>query len=233
MISYMFFEPLLEYPISKVLSKICMAHFLCNQGSIEYRNPFSFVKDIIKTQTLYSHRISRNRINLSSLKSSWKIVVEVYNCSKWSKVWHILWAIPYIEKDFKHFQRTNAMQWLTIKHYKQSGHKKQHLYRLCSSEIILHNNIVFPEDQKDSPTELAFKYAVYKINRGHQVLRNHTITYDIQYVPRDDSFRTTKKVYYNVLVLLVLPIFNHACIVPAYALVYKNILYKKRYNWWS
>ena len=27
-----------------------------------------------------------------------------------------------------------------------------------------------------------------------QVLHNHTIVYDIQYVPQEDSFRTTKKV---------------------------------------
>ena len=27
-----------------------------------------------------------------------------------------------------------------------------------------------------------------------QVLHNHTIVYDIQYVPKEDSFRTTKKV---------------------------------------
>ena len=55
-------------------------------------------------------------------------------------------------------------------------------------------NVIFTEDQKDSPTELAFKYAVYEINRGQRVLQNHTIVYDIQYVPREDSFRTTKKV---------------------------------------
>lgn len=50
------------------------------------------------------------------------------------------------------------------------------------------------DDQKDSPAELAFKYAVYQINQGNHVLRNHSLIYDIQYVPREDSFRTTKKV---------------------------------------
>ena len=52
----------------------------------------------------------------------------------------------------------------------------------------------FPDDQKDSPTELAFKYAVYRINNDPTVLPNNTIAYDVQYVPAEDSFRTTKKV---------------------------------------
>ena len=50
------------------------------------------------------------------------------------------------------------------------------------------------DDQKDSPTELAFKYAVFRINNDPDVLPNNTIAYDIQYVPPEDSFRTTKKV---------------------------------------
>ena len=47
---------------------------------------------------------------------------------------------------------------------------------------------------QDSSTELAFKYAVYKINKDPNILANKTLTYDIQYVPREDSFRTTNKV---------------------------------------
>ena len=53
---------------------------------------------------------------------------------------------------------------------------------------------LFSEDQKESPTELAFKYAVFKINKAKDVLPNNSLTYDIQYVPSEDSFRTTKKV---------------------------------------
>ena len=40
---------------------------------------------------------------------------------------------------------------------------------------------------------MAFKYAVYRLNRERTVLPNTTLVYDIQYVPRDDSFRTSKK----------------------------------------
>ena len=36
------------------------------------------------------------------------------------------------------------------------------------------------EDQKDSPTELAFKYAVYRINKNREILPNHNLVYDIQ-----------------------------------------------------
>jgi ionotropic kainate glutamate receptor 2 len=52
---------------------------------------------------------------------------------------------------------------------------------------------IFTEDQKDSSAELAFKYAVYRINKDKDLLPNTTLVYDIQYVPRDDSFRTSKK----------------------------------------
>lgn len=52
---------------------------------------------------------------------------------------------------------------------------------------------IFTEDQKDSSTELAFKYAVYRINKEKSILTNTTLVYDIQYVPKDDSFRSSKK----------------------------------------
>ncbi|GLV33801.1 uncharacterized protein CBL_11312 [Carabus blaptoides fortunei] len=52
---------------------------------------------------------------------------------------------------------------------------------------------IFTEDQKDTSVELAFKYAVYRINKDRELLPNTTLVYDIQYVPRDDSFRTSKK----------------------------------------
>ena len=52
---------------------------------------------------------------------------------------------------------------------------------------------IFREDQKDSSAELAFKYAVYRLNRERSVLPNTTLVYDIQHVPKEDSFRTSKK----------------------------------------
>lgn len=60
----------------------------------------------------------------------------------------------------------------------------------CSSYIT---GAIFTEEQKDSSTELAFKYAVYRINKDKNILPKTTLIYDIQYVPKDDSFRTTKK----------------------------------------
>lgn len=52
---------------------------------------------------------------------------------------------------------------------------------------------IFTQDQKDSSTELAFKYAVYKINKDKHLLPKTTLVYDIQYVPKDDSFHASKK----------------------------------------
>ena len=52
---------------------------------------------------------------------------------------------------------------------------------------------IFREDQKDSSVELAFKYAVLRLNRDRTLLPNTTLVYDIQYVPKDDSFRTSKR----------------------------------------
>ncbi|XP_049838250.1 glutamate receptor ionotropic, kainate 2-like isoform X1 [Schistocerca gregaria] len=52
---------------------------------------------------------------------------------------------------------------------------------------------VFTQDQKDSSTELAFKYAVYRINKDKHLLPKTTLKYDIKYVPKDDSFHASKK----------------------------------------
>ncbi|XP_055858131.1 glutamate receptor ionotropic, kainate 2 isoform X2 [Episyrphus balteatus] len=59
---------------------------------------------------------------------------------------------------------------------------------------VIRIGAIFTEDQKDSSTELAFKYAVYRINKDKTILPNTQLVYDIEYVPRDDSFRTSKKV---------------------------------------
>lgn len=52
---------------------------------------------------------------------------------------------------------------------------------------------LFTHDQRNSSTELAFKYAVYKINKERIILPKTTLVYDIQYVPKDDSFHASKK----------------------------------------
>ncbi|XP_071568974.1 glutamate receptor ionotropic, kainate 2 isoform X4 [Temnothorax nylanderi] len=52
---------------------------------------------------------------------------------------------------------------------------------------------IFTHDQKDSSTELAFKYAVYKINKDKIILPKTTLEYDIQHVSKDDSFHASKK----------------------------------------
>lgn len=49
---------------------------------------------------------------------------------------------------------------------------------------------IFSEDQKDSSIELAFKYAVYKINKDRSILPKTTLVYDIQV--RNNSIEITK-----------------------------------------
>ncbi|KAH8269816.1 hypothetical protein KR018_012143, partial [Drosophila ironensis] len=65
--------------------------------------------------------------------------------------------------------------------------------------LVINNMIpfigaIFTEDERESSIESAFKYAIYKINKEKSLLPNTQLVYDIEYVPRDDSFRTTKKV---------------------------------------
>lgn len=59
--------------------------------------------------------------------------------------------------------------------------------------IVTSTGAIFSEEQKQSHIELAFKYAVHKINRDRVILPKTTLVYDIQYVPKDDSFHATKK----------------------------------------
>lgn len=49
------------------------------------------------------------------------------------------------------------------------------------------------EEQRGSPTEQLFKYAVERINRDPELLPNTTLIYDIHYVDREDSWHTSKK----------------------------------------
>ena len=52
---------------------------------------------------------------------------------------------------------------------------------------------IFNDDQKGNSVELAFKYAVYRINKDANLLPNTTLVYEIQYVPKKDSFHAGKK----------------------------------------
>ncbi|XP_071541831.1 glutamate receptor ionotropic, kainate 2-like isoform X8 [Panulirus ornatus] len=58
---------------------------------------------------------------------------------------------------------------------------------------VIRVGAMFTAEQREGPTELAFKYAVYRINKDSTLLPNTTLVYDIQYVPRDDSFHASKK----------------------------------------
>lgn len=52
---------------------------------------------------------------------------------------------------------------------------------------------LFREDQRDSIYDLAFKFAIHKINKDTRILPKSLLTYDIQYVDKDDSFHANKQ----------------------------------------
>ncbi|KAI1298706.1 Glutamate receptor ionotropic, kainate 2 [Halotydeus destructor] len=94
-------------------------------------------------------------------------------------------------------------------HFESFVHRNFPLVYLAviSAILIQHTNglpniikigALFTDDEKDTSTELAFKYAVYRINKDRNLLPNTTLIYDIQYVNRDDSFHAAKKACYQI-----------------------------------
>lgn len=67
------------------------------------------------------------------------------------------------------------------------------LYFSISMTIIGYVGAIFREDQRDSFYDLAFKFAIHKINKDPRILPKSLLTYDIQYVDKDDSFHTNKQ----------------------------------------
>ncbi|KAL7726784.1 hypothetical protein ACLKA6_001499 [Drosophila palustris] len=59
---------------------------------------------------------------------------------------------------------------------------------------VIRVGAIFTEDEREGSIESAFKYAIYRINKEKTLLPNTQLVYDIEHVPRDDSFRATKKV---------------------------------------
>lgn len=87
------------------------------------------------------------------------------------------------------------------------------------NSIFFFPGALFTEDQRGSPSELAFKYSIYRINKDKDLLANSTLVYDIQYVPKDDSFHAAKKgkllttlVFFNIIFhqIIKIKIFNHS-----------------------
>ncbi|XP_034244702.1 glutamate receptor ionotropic, kainate 2-like, partial [Thrips palmi] len=58
---------------------------------------------------------------------------------------------------------------------------------------IINIGAIFTEDQRDSAAELAFKYAVYRVNEDPVLLPNTKLMYHIEYVAREDSFHAAKQ----------------------------------------
>ena len=62
------------------------------------------------------------------------------------------------------------------------------------------NSRVHPEDLE---AEIAFRYAVQRINRDRNILPNTTLIYEIQYVAKDDSFHAAKKGFLLIIFFLI------------------------------
>lgn len=64
--------------------------------------------------------------------------------------------------------------------------KYSNIYFVCAGGI-------FPEELKSTPVEVAFKYAVYSVNRERKLLGNNTtLVYRILYYSNNDIFQATK-----------------------------------------
>ncbi|KAH9425801.1 Glutamate receptor ionotropic, kainate 1, partial [Dermatophagoides pteronyssinus] len=67
------------------------------------------------------------------------------------------------------------------------------------SSIATNNNRPSPSilgsnnDNDEFEAEIAFRYAVKRINKDRNILPNTTLIYDIEYISRDDSFHAAKK----------------------------------------
>ena len=78
------------------------------------------------------------------------------------------------------------------RHKKKKKKKKKKKIQQLNLRLIIAGAIL-TEDQRGGPTEMVFKYAISRINRNPELLPNTTLTYDIHYVNREDSFHASKK----------------------------------------
>lgn len=62
-----------------------------------------------------------------------------------------------------------------------------------SLSLFSYKGAIFREEQRDSIYDLAFKFAIHKINKDPRILPKSLLTYDIQYVDKDDSFHANKQ----------------------------------------
>jgi len=59
--------------------------------------------------------------------------------------------------------------------------------------LFIFSGGIFPEELESSPIEVAFKFAVFSVNRDHKLLGNNTnLVYRIFYYKNNDIFQATK-----------------------------------------
>lgn len=59
---------------------------------------------------------------------------------------------------------------------------------------VIRIGAVYGEYQRAGSMESAFKYAIYRINKDKTLFTDTQFIYDIEYIRRDDTFRSTKRI---------------------------------------
>ncbi|XP_061725506.1 glutamate receptor ionotropic, kainate 2 isoform X2 [Cydia pomonella] len=72
------------------------------------------------------------------------------------------------------------------------------VHAVAAVSPVIKIGAILTDEARGGSTELAFKYAVYRINKERSVLPDSTLVYAIQYIPAGDSFRSYKKACHEI-----------------------------------
>ncbi|XP_063632011.1 glutamate receptor ionotropic, kainate 2 [Cydia splendana] len=73
------------------------------------------------------------------------------------------------------------------------------VHAVAAVSPVIKIGAILTDEARGGSTELAFKYAVYRINKERSVLPDSTLVYaPIQYIPAGDSFRSYKKACHEI-----------------------------------
>lgn len=94
----------------------------------------------------------------------------------------------------------------------------------CQTYCIVFAGAIFREDQR--VYELAFKFAIHKINKDPRILPKSLLTYDIQYVDKDDSFHANKQGLCDLFSFIYIVCTSHDVLVILSIIFFPFMLYK-------
>lgn len=79
---------------------------------------------------------------------------------------------------------------------------------MASLPPVVRIGAIYGEYQRGGSMESAFKYAIYRINKDKALFADTQLIYDIEYIRRDDTFRSTKRIckqFENVVPIIIGP----------------------------